>query len=81
MRLENIRRNQEAMRAFNIPEAMSIVADIKKRSAPVSTPGVKREKRVKNTELLPRRQSNRLAKIEVNPLNIENLPSMEIRWK
>ncbi|KAF9575304.1 hypothetical protein EC968_003656 [Mortierella alpina] len=65
MRLENIRRNQEAMREFQLPEATAAVAtprDRKKRSAP--TPGVQREKRIKNTELLPRRTSNRLAKIE-----------------
>ncbi|KAF9952539.1 hypothetical protein BGZ72_006142 [Mortierella alpina] len=65
MRLENIRRNQEAMREFQLPEATAAVAsprDRKKRSAP--TPGVQREKRVKNVENLPRRTSNRLAKIE-----------------
>ncbi|KAF9944434.1 hypothetical protein BGZ70_004648 [Mortierella alpina] len=65
MRLENIRRNQEAMREFQLPEATAAVAtprDRKKRSAP--TPGVQREKRVKNIENLPRRTSNRLLKLE-----------------
>ncbi|KAK5798973.1 WD40-repeat-containing domain protein [Linnemannia elongata] len=65
MRLENIRRNQEAMRMFELPEAVSAVgasrADRNKRSAP--TPGLKKEKRVKHTEVLPRRTSNRLANI------------------
>ncbi|KAF9291275.1 hypothetical protein BGZ68_004591 [Mortierella alpina] len=65
MRLENIRRNQEAMREFQLPQATAAVAtprDRKKRSAP--TPGLQREKRVKNVENLPRRTSNRLANIE-----------------
>ncbi|KAF9175168.1 hypothetical protein BGX21_007495 [Mortierella sp. AD011] len=67
LRLENIRRNQEAMRMLNLPEAVAAVSsssrpDRNKRSAP--TPGVKREKRIKNTEILPRRTSNRLANIE-----------------
>ncbi|KAF9986371.1 hypothetical protein BGZ75_001869 [Mortierella antarctica] len=69
MRLENIRRNQEAMREFQLPQATAAVAsprDRKKRSAP--TPGVQREKRVKNVENLPRRTSNRLAKIEPDGL-------------
>ncbi|KAF9126672.1 hypothetical protein BGW39_006450 [Mortierella sp. 14UC] len=65
MRLENIRRNQEAMRMFNLPEAVAAVgtsrADRNKRPAP--TPGLKKEKRVKHTEVLPRRTSNRLANI------------------
>ncbi|KAF9151397.1 hypothetical protein BG015_006730 [Linnemannia schmuckeri] len=65
MRLENIRRNQEAMRMFELPEAVSAVgtsrADRNKRSAP--TPGLKKEKRVKLTDVLPRRTSNRLANI------------------
>ncbi|KAF8983140.1 hypothetical protein BGZ46_010805 [Entomortierella lignicola] len=70
LRLENIRRNQEAMRMLSLPEAIAAVSsssfrpDRNKRSAPTSTPGVKREKRIKNTELLPRRTSNRLANIE-----------------
>ncbi|KAI1314333.1 hypothetical protein EDD11_002274 [Mortierella claussenii] len=70
MRLENIRKNKEAMRLLNLPEAVAAVSsssssrasDRKKRSAP--TPGLKQEKRVKNSEILPRRTSNRLAKIE-----------------
>ncbi|KAF9901646.1 hypothetical protein EC991_005833 [Linnemannia zychae] len=66
MRLENIRRNQEAMRMFNLPEAVAAVgtsrADRNKRAAPA--PGLKTEKRVKRTEVLPRRTSNRLAKLE-----------------
>ncbi|KAG0263065.1 hypothetical protein BG011_009358 [Mortierella polycephala] len=75
-RLENIRRNQEIMRQLSLPQAAADLAatssaftpsssrgaDRKKRSAP--TPGVKREKRVKNSELLPRRKSNRLANID-----------------
>ncbi|KAI8599320.1 WD40-repeat-containing domain protein, partial [Dissophora ornata] len=68
-RLENIRRNQKAMEMFNLPQAVSAVAassrshaDRNKRSAP--THGVKREKKAKVTENLPRRSSNRLAKIE-----------------
>ncbi|KAF9137434.1 hypothetical protein BGX30_010260 [Mortierella sp. GBA39] len=65
MRLENIRRNQEAMRMFELPEAISAVgtsrADRNKRPAP--TPGLKKEKRVKHTEVLPRRTSSRLANI------------------
>ncbi|KAF9898209.1 hypothetical protein BX616_004338, partial [Lobosporangium transversale] len=71
MRLENIRKNREAMRLLELPEAVSAVQlsshrlDRNKRSAP--TPGVKREKRIKSTEVpLPRRTSNRLAKIEPN---------------
>ncbi|KAG0359935.1 hypothetical protein BG005_011805, partial [Podila minutissima] len=62
-RLENIRRNQEAMQMFNLPAAASAVSrlDRNKRSAP--TVGVKREKRTKTTEHLPRRTSNRLANI------------------
>lgn len=65
-RLENIRRNQEAMQMFNLPEAVSAVSrssDRNKRPAP--TVGVKREKRTKTTEVLPRRTSNRIAKIAV----------------
>ncbi|KFH69858.1 hypothetical protein MVEG_04662 [Podila verticillata NRRL 6337] len=63
-RLENIRRNQEAMQMFNLPEAASAVSrssDRNKRPAP--TVGVKREKRTKTAEVLPRRTSNRLANI------------------
>ncbi|KAG0086997.1 hypothetical protein BGZ93_000851 [Podila epicladia] len=62
-RLENIRRNQEAMQMFNLPAAASAVSrsERNKRSAP--TVGVKREKRTKTTEQLPRRTSNRLANI------------------
>ncbi|GJJ72118.1 hypothetical protein EMPS_04475 [Entomortierella parvispora] len=66
MRLENIRKNQEAMRNFGITEAIAVVAESaakKKRGRPPLTPGIQREKRVKNTEVLPRRQSNRLANI------------------
>ncbi|KAG0278375.1 hypothetical protein BGZ95_004162 [Linnemannia exigua] len=53
------------MRMFNLPEAVAAVgtsrADRNKRPAP--TPGLKKEKRVKHTEVLPRRTSNRLANI------------------
>ncbi|KAG0246625.1 WD40-repeat-containing domain protein [Mortierella sp. GBAus27b] len=66
LRLENIRRNQEAMRMFELPEAASALSrslpSANKRPAP--TPGVKREKRPRTTEHAPRRTSNRLAKLE-----------------
>lgn len=56
------------MRMFELPEAVSAVgssrADRNKRPAP--TPGLKKEKRVKHTEVLPRRTSNRLANIAVS---------------
>ncbi|KAG0213486.1 hypothetical protein BGX28_004341 [Mortierella sp. GBA30] len=65
LRLENIRRNEEAMRAFQLPEAVSAVSSVRDRNKrPAPTPGVKREKRIKNTEILPRRTSNRLKNIE-----------------
>ncbi|KAF9098867.1 hypothetical protein BGX23_004959 [Mortierella sp. AD031] len=73
MRLENIRRNQEAMEMFNLPQAVAAVgssrADRNKRSAP--TPGLKKEKRVKRVEVLPRRSSNRLANIAPDSLPAE----------
>lgn len=65
-RLENIRRNQEAMQMFNLPEAASAISRSSDRSKrPAPTVGVKREKRTKTTEALPRRTSNRLANIAV----------------
>ncbi|KAF9583590.1 hypothetical protein BGW38_009103 [Lunasporangiospora selenospora] len=65
-RLENIRKNKEAMALFNIHEAKSAVSSIvrtegKKRTAPSPSVGVKR---AKNYEELPRRRSNRLHQIE-----------------
>lgn len=60
------------MRMFELPEAVSAVgasrSDRNKRPAP--TPGLKKEKRVKKTEVLPRRTSNRLANIAVSVLSL-----------
>ncbi|KAK3835269.1 MAG: WD40-repeat-containing domain protein [Linnemannia elongata] len=81
MRLENIRRNQEAMRMFELPEAVSAVgssrADRNKRPAP--TPGLKKEKRVKHTEVLPRRTSNRLANIAMDEKTIKKEVKKEVK--
>ncbi|KAG0326437.1 isopentenyl-diphosphate delta-isomerase idi1 [Podila humilis] len=73
-RLENIRRNREVMEMFSIPEAVSAVsrssnssrADKKKRPPSRNAGQENREKRAKAAEMLPRRTSNRLAKISAD---------------
>ncbi|KAG0254828.1 hypothetical protein DFQ27_006595 [Actinomortierella ambigua] len=63
-RLENIRRNQEAMRMFDLPGAAASLSSVaSKKAAPATAPATRRPKRTVDPDV-PRRTSNRRAGLE-----------------